>query len=414
MTTDLESVRAYLPGKEAIFVPIGDTKAYVDSIRDLADDQRKREQMGSNARRRAEELSWHSSARQYERLYENVLSGVPAPSPTRRQLGAAKAAVLQVSAIRNETSGIAIQSRSIRTRHVSGKLALEYCDYAKAAFHFEACVNTIPDDYESLAGQAASAEARWKWSIATEQWQKVLRLAPAERAMEIKARIANCHVQRGDILAAKSIADDLRASFYGPATLARIAALSNQNEAGEYWSQCTIQYPEEINGFIGRAAHLIDRWKLDEAEKLLSHVVRVWPESAHASALWASNSGFFRDWETADMRWHAVLPRFGSNRAIREAYARYVGRRNALSGVGAEGMQQLSTFLDAGGGRTCVEYKDWQACRRCSPSACLRRSMDKRSSCAIATRSDFIVDVRQISAQGSGNATYGYAPRWRR
>lgn len=74
VSTDLKSLRAYLPGQEAILIKDNDPDQFVDTILHLAHDMRKREKMGREARYRAEELDWRKIAPQFESVYSDLIS----------------------------------------------------------------------------------------------------------------------------------------------------------------------------------------------------------------------------------------------------------------------------------------------------------------------------------------------------
>jgi glycosyltransferase involved in cell wall biosynthesis len=72
VSTDLEAVRAYLPGGEGILVSRG-AEGYVDALRKLQRDDSLRSTMSRLARTRAEELSWPHVAALHARLYNQAL-----------------------------------------------------------------------------------------------------------------------------------------------------------------------------------------------------------------------------------------------------------------------------------------------------------------------------------------------------
>lgn len=73
ITTSLPSVKAYLPGPEAILIDTKDPSDYTDAVLSLFRDFRRRQQMGSQARMRAEELSWPKITAQYEAIYSQLI-----------------------------------------------------------------------------------------------------------------------------------------------------------------------------------------------------------------------------------------------------------------------------------------------------------------------------------------------------
>lgn len=74
VSTCLPSVKAYLPGSEAILVKDNDPRQLADAILYLAHNPGEQAQMGREARRRAEELGWRNIVRQYEAIYSKLTS----------------------------------------------------------------------------------------------------------------------------------------------------------------------------------------------------------------------------------------------------------------------------------------------------------------------------------------------------
>lgn len=73
LTTDLESVRVYAPGEEALRFAQGDAAGLADAIIALRDSADVRVTMSRAARKRAEELAWPAIAEQYQSLYNSLL-----------------------------------------------------------------------------------------------------------------------------------------------------------------------------------------------------------------------------------------------------------------------------------------------------------------------------------------------------
>jgi glycosyltransferase involved in cell wall biosynthesis len=80
--TDLEAVRAYLPGGEALLVADNQVDAFVAALRRLRQDVELRHELGRRARARAEALAWPRLIRRYEEFYASVA----AESPLRGRL----------------------------------------------------------------------------------------------------------------------------------------------------------------------------------------------------------------------------------------------------------------------------------------------------------------------------------------
>jgi glycosyltransferase involved in cell wall biosynthesis len=75
VSTSLPSVKAYVPGAEAVLVEANDADAFVSVLQTLADNPGRRAFMGRTARARAEELAWEKVAPEYERLYQELIGG---------------------------------------------------------------------------------------------------------------------------------------------------------------------------------------------------------------------------------------------------------------------------------------------------------------------------------------------------
>jgi glycosyltransferase involved in cell wall biosynthesis len=73
VSSELPSVKAYLPGDEALLVKDNDPRIFADILRDLLRHPEKRVQMSRQARQRAEELSWPNIAKQYDTFYTEIL-----------------------------------------------------------------------------------------------------------------------------------------------------------------------------------------------------------------------------------------------------------------------------------------------------------------------------------------------------
>jgi glycosyltransferase involved in cell wall biosynthesis len=72
ISTSLESVRAYVPGEEAILVERNDPDLLAEAVMRLSGNPELRMRMGRAARRRAIELSWPKVAMQYGALYTRL------------------------------------------------------------------------------------------------------------------------------------------------------------------------------------------------------------------------------------------------------------------------------------------------------------------------------------------------------
>ena len=74
ISTDLPSVRAYLPGKESILVRDNDVKQLVEAILYLKNHPVEREAMGVASRKRAVELDWKNVSLLYSKSYSQLTS----------------------------------------------------------------------------------------------------------------------------------------------------------------------------------------------------------------------------------------------------------------------------------------------------------------------------------------------------
>jgi glycosyltransferase involved in cell wall biosynthesis len=73
ISTDLPSVRVYVPGEEAVLIKDNDPDALLAAIVQLLHNPAQVARMGHHARHRAEELSWRKIAPQYEALYSTLM-----------------------------------------------------------------------------------------------------------------------------------------------------------------------------------------------------------------------------------------------------------------------------------------------------------------------------------------------------
>lgn len=76
VSTDLASLRTYLPGQEAIMVGDNDPEQLAEALLKLYHHPQLREEMGLAARQRALQLSWSSIAKQHESLYERLVAQI--------------------------------------------------------------------------------------------------------------------------------------------------------------------------------------------------------------------------------------------------------------------------------------------------------------------------------------------------
>ena len=69
LSTDLPSIKYYVPGNEAILIKDNDPAAFAEALLQLSNNREKLSSMSDLAYERAHELSWEKIAREYEQLY---------------------------------------------------------------------------------------------------------------------------------------------------------------------------------------------------------------------------------------------------------------------------------------------------------------------------------------------------------
>ena len=74
VSTDMVSLRAYLPGKEAILIPGNTPELLANALLNLYHHPEIRSEMALSARQRAMELSWYNIASEYEAMYSEMSS----------------------------------------------------------------------------------------------------------------------------------------------------------------------------------------------------------------------------------------------------------------------------------------------------------------------------------------------------
>lgn len=72
ISTDLPSIKAYLPGREAILIKDNKSSDFVQSILRLYKNHTLRQNMSREARKRAEELDWRNITSQFESIYSEL------------------------------------------------------------------------------------------------------------------------------------------------------------------------------------------------------------------------------------------------------------------------------------------------------------------------------------------------------
>lgn len=76
VSTNLPSVKAYLPGKEAVLIKDNDPQQFADAIVHLFHNPDDHDEMAHAARKRAEELDWRNITPQYEGIYSKLISPI--------------------------------------------------------------------------------------------------------------------------------------------------------------------------------------------------------------------------------------------------------------------------------------------------------------------------------------------------
>jgi glycosyltransferase involved in cell wall biosynthesis len=77
VSSDLESIRNYFPGEEAVLVKNNDPEVFASTILELKENSSKRKRMSESARKRAMDLSWEKIIKKYESLYIDLCFGKP-------------------------------------------------------------------------------------------------------------------------------------------------------------------------------------------------------------------------------------------------------------------------------------------------------------------------------------------------
>jgi glycosyltransferase involved in cell wall biosynthesis/Tfp pilus assembly protein PilF len=330
VTTDFESVRAYLPNDEGILLSAGCPERYIDALQRLQHNIGLREEMGRRARARAEYLAWPQVARRFEIFYEEILRRPPINS---------EVSASPVSCWRGTDTGEpnildppqSIDERLVDTAELitGGNKLLKRGCYEHASVMFEMVLSACPNDYRAHAGLARTAEHQWRWRTAVARWDRCSKLMPNEISIEAVSRKAHCLIQIGAIDEARNLFVSIKDHFEGVAGQARLAImLGSPESAVEWWEKCTRQFPNQIDGFLEKARNLVDLARYTEADQFLWKVVSTWPNSKRASVLWANSPAAERNWKAAEARWKVVLARHTDNAFVAIEYARYLATSN--------------------------------------------------------------------------------------
>jgi glycosyltransferase involved in cell wall biosynthesis len=72
LSTDLPSIKYYVPGNEAILIKDNDPAAFAEALLQLSKNRGKLSSMSDLAHKRANELSWEKITLEYEQLYLSI------------------------------------------------------------------------------------------------------------------------------------------------------------------------------------------------------------------------------------------------------------------------------------------------------------------------------------------------------
>lgn len=343
VATDLDAVRAYLPNGEGILVAGNRVDSFVDALRALQHDVELRHEKGRRARARAEELDWTRIIHQYEDLYAGLTAAAPVRTaePARivissRALAAPSEGGFESIAAINFVDTTKLPSPAASNQKLAeidgwGYALLEagLLEEADALF---AALAAVLHDHRGHAGLARIAEERWRWKEAIRHWDKCLAIVRGEEHILLTAHKARCLVQMGEAGQARDLYLSIADRYEGLEGLAQIAALEGSADlAHRRWEECTLRFPDRIDGFLGHAALLLKQGSYAQADALLNHAAGIWPESTIAGALWAWSATLAND-KHAGARWKSVLARHPRHRDVCAGYAHYLaaaGNRGA-------------------------------------------------------------------------------------
>lgn len=329
ISTDLPAVRAYVPDAAGILIEANAVPDLVSALNRLAGDHALRARMASAARSRAEALAWSNVARQYEAVYSKLMAE---PVPMAKPLVAAvpdlppisgpktaRGAVWAATPLADVTAFASLSAWSDRLR----REGLE----AEAGMVVDALAASHPGLAATREALARAAAAEWRWFEAADQWDQFLRLCPEDRRGEVLAELAFAQAQTGAIVLAQATLAKGKGCFEALLATARLAEdFATPDQALAAWTDCSEQYPDRIDAFLGLAAHHLRQAQFDAAEELLDHLRRVWPDAAKVAALWARSAdeaGLSR--RIAAQRWDRVLTLHGSAPSVLLSCARHLG-----------------------------------------------------------------------------------------
>jgi len=104
-------------------------------------------------------------------------------------------------------------------------------------------------------------------------------------------------------------------------------------ESLERWRRVSVEFPQATSGYAGVGLSLIKLRRLDEAEKLLQDVLKLFPNDADIAVVHAEVSSARQDWKTAIERWRALRSRFPGHENVERGFSRAAWNLQ-LDGIG--------------------------------------------------------------------------------
>jgi glycosyltransferase involved in cell wall biosynthesis/predicted Zn-dependent protease len=332
VATDHASVRAYLPNEEGILVAGNRVEGFVAAIKRLQKDPELRRKMGLRSRARAEELSWPNIIKQYDAIYTRVQTpqeSPAAPPPVRRRAASSTGRAhpqTQHLKERFQADSVLTPDSPLQDLDILGCALLEAGLMEEAASLFGGLSKSAPLDFLGYAGLARIAETQWKWNDAVKAIDKCLTLAPPEAQPRLISKKVIYLIQAGRVMQAKEALLTIREEFDGLLASARLSAsFGAREEANQYWQSCITLFPDQPDGYLGRAAELIACGNYTEADAVLAHAMAVWPNRLEPKVLWARCATNAKNMTAAEVRWNAVMATGRWDADLRAAYARYLG-----------------------------------------------------------------------------------------
>lgn len=329
VSTDLESVRAYVPSRAGFLIARNDTQGTVAAIAKLSSDVNLRTRMAKAARTAAEQLAWGKVVEQYQTVYRSVWveknhRSVAIPM-TRLPDLVHGASLKTISPDQNDLTLISTPTQ-FKTFTPWIEQFLRQGLVGEAAMMLQSLVVTAPQGCDASWARAVTAEYEWRWRDAERHWSHFIRSCPEEQRMAALIRKASCQAEASDLPAAGQTFASVRDSCEELRCSAALASrYASSKEALAIWKNYTILYPDQVSGFIGLASELLAQAQFDTADSLLNHARRVWPDDPELWILWASTAVNAGNVERAESRWSQVIARHGYLEAISVPYAWYLG-----------------------------------------------------------------------------------------